>query len=138
MVWRIAYQGIMVGTLTLVAFMLGLTTKNVTEPERIAIAQTMAFSVLAISQLVHSFNIKSNKRSVFRDGILNNKMLIGANVLSLLLMAIVLFVPPVMNLFSVVALSTQHLIQVIILILMPLVIVELFKLFRINTTKDEE
>ena len=138
MIWRIAYQGIMVGTLTLVAFMLGLTTKNANEPERIAIAQTMAFSVLAISQLVHSFNIKSNKRSIFRDGILNNKMLIGANVLSLILMAIVLFVPPVMNLFNVVALSTEHLIQVVILVLMPLVIVELFKLLRINTTKDEE
>ena len=67
MILRVIYQGIMIGTLTLVAFCIGLATENIegtpeyVEHVKIEIGQTMAFSVLALSQLVHVFNIRDNK-----------------------------------------------------------------------------
>ena len=44
----------------------------------------MAFTVLALSELVHVFNIRNNKKSIFKTGIFNNKKLIGAIVISAL------------------------------------------------------
>ena len=134
MTWRIGYQGLMIATLTLTAFILGLvTTEGLSEEMRIGVAQTMAFAVLAISQIAHSFNLKSNEMSIFRTGILNNKYLIGAGLISLLLMLLVLYIPPVMEIFNIQPLTQQQLIIVAGLSIMPIVIVELFKLLRINT-----
>ena len=69
MTWRIIYQGVMIGLLTLSAFILGLAT---TEPiegltlveTKIEVAQTMAFTVLALSELVHVFNTHIKKNGV--------------------------------------------------------------------------
>ena len=57
MTLRIIYQGIMIGTITLIAFCIGLGTPGVEEHMKIKVGQTMAFCVLALSQLVHVFNI---------------------------------------------------------------------------------
>ena len=134
MTWRIGYQGIMIATLTLTAFILGLvTTEGANEEIRVGVAQTMAFAVLAISQIVHSFNLKSNEMSIFKTGILNNKYLIGAGLISLVLMLIVLNVPFVIEVFNIQPLTKEQVGIVAILSIMPLVIVEVFKLFRINT-----
>ena len=134
MTWRIGYQGIMIATLTLTAFILGLvTTEGVNEEIRVGVAQTMAFAVLAISQIVHSFNLKSNEMSIFKTGILNNKYLIGAGLISLALMLIVLNVPFVMDVFNIQPLTIEQVGIVAILSIMPLIIVEIFKLLRINT-----
>ena len=79
MIWRVVYQGVMIGIITLAAFVIGLGTKNVpvieglTEQEvRVEIGQTMAFVVLALSELVHVFNIRNNKESIFKTKIFNN------------------------------------------------------------------
>ena len=59
MTWRVVYQGIMIGGLTLAAFMIGLaTTKEpigtlTLEQSKIEVGQTMAFVTLALSELVH-------------------------------------------------------------------------------------
>ena len=66
MTWRVIYQGIMIGLLTLAAFMIGLGTT--TEPidgltldeSKIEVGQTMAFVTLALSELVHVFNVRNN------------------------------------------------------------------------------
>ena len=62
MTWRIIYQGIMVGCLTLAAFIIGLTTPDVDQEMKIKIGQTMAFYVLALSELVHVFNVRDNRK----------------------------------------------------------------------------
>ena len=71
MTWRIVYQGVMIGLLTLAAFIIGLNTRNVPvidgktpEEVRVMVAQTMAFIVLALSELVHVFNIRNNRKSL--------------------------------------------------------------------------
>ena len=87
MIWRMSYQGVMVGALTLAAFLLG---KQVSDE----MGQTMAFSVLALSQLFHSFNIRSSTRTIFKVHPFQNMKLVGAFAISALLILIALTVPP--------------------------------------------
>ncbi len=137
MTWRIVYQGVMIGLLTLTAFILGLSTQGVTVPEKIAIGETMAFTVLALSELVHVFNIRNNKESVFKTNPFNNGKLILAILVAAGLMFAVLLTPQLRDIFSIVALPTDKLLETILLVVAPLFIVEIFKLLKINTTKDE-
>ena len=138
MTFRVIYQGIMVGLLTLIAFVLGLATPGVEDQyAKIKIAQTMAFTVLALSELVHVFNVRDNKKSIFKTGISNNKHLILAIGVSALLMLVILFIKPLRDIFSIALIPMQNIIETIILIFAPIIIVEIFKLFKINTTKDE-
>ena len=144
MTWRIVYQGVMIGLLTLAAFIIGLNKKNVPvidgktpEEVRVMIGQTMAFIVLALSELVHVFNIRNNRKSLFTSGLFSNLILIGAIALSAGLMFVVLLVPALRDLFGIVMLPTENIIETICLVFAPVVIVELFKLFRINTIKGE-
>ncbi len=144
MTWRIVYQGLMIGLLTLVAFIIGLGTKNVPEVDgmtseevRVAIAQTMAFIVLALSELVHVFNIRNNSKSLFKTGVFNNLMLVVAILVSAGLMFVVLLVPGLRSLFDIVPLPVENVIETICLVFAPVVIVEIFKLFKINTIRGE-
>ena len=139
MTWIIAYQGIMIGLLSLAAFVIGISTKNVPEvngltPEqvRVEIGQTMAFIVLAFSELIHVFNVRNNKESLFKTGIGGNKKLIGAIGLSSLLMIVILAIPALREVFSIPILPAQNIIETIILIIAPVIIVEIFKVLKIN------
>ena len=144
MTWRVVYQGIMIGLLTLGAFMLGLATT--TEPidgltldeSKIEVGQTMAFVTLAMSELVHVFNVRNNKLSIFKTGIANNKKLLLAILASAALMIVILAIPFLREVFSIPVLPTGNIIELVLLILAPIAIVEIFKLLKINTTKDEQ
>ena len=105
---------------------------------KIEIGQTMAFCVLALSELVHVYNVRNNKQSIFKTGIFNNSKLILATLASAALMFIILLVPALRNIFSIVALPVENILEVVLLVFSPILIVELFKLLKINTTKDEQ
>ncbi len=137
MTFRIIYQGIMIGLITLAAFILGLGTEGATAQEKIQIGQTMAFTVLALSELVHVFNIRNNKNSIFKSNPFNNGKLILAILASATLMFAVLLIPTLREIFSIAKLPITQIEEIIVLVLSPLVIVEIFKLLKINTTKDE-
>ena len=151
MTWRIVYQGIMIGLITLAAFCIGLATPESSLPEvynnegvrlsneevKVEIGQTMAFTVLALSELVHVFNIRNNKKSIFKTGIFNNSKLILAIAVSAVLMFVILLIPSLRQIFSIPVLPLGNIIETILLVLAPLAIVELFKLFKINTIKGE-
>lgn len=117
-------SGLMVGVLTISAFQIGSQVN-------LSTAQTMAFSVLAFSQLVHAFNIRSNWRSVFAGGFSGNKYLIGATLIAVALLFMVLFIPPLSQAFRLVTLNSTQWLYVVSLA--PIPIVEIAKLFRINT-----
>ncbi len=138
MTWRIVYQGLMIGLLTLTAFIIGLSTPDVSQEEKVKIGQTMAFYVLALSELVHVFNIRDNKRSIFKTGIFNNSKLILETVVSASLMFVILFTQGLRDIFGLVMLPAMHVFETVMLVLAPVIIVEIFKLLKINTTKDEE
>ena len=144
MIWRIIYQGIMVGGLTLLAFALGCgfdfnsivdTEGNITQIG--VTAQTMAFAVLALSELVHVFNLRSNKESIFKFGLLTNKILLGAIAISASLMLIVLNIPALHDIFEISSLTLREVGIVTLLSIAPLIVVEIFKLLKINTSKEE-
>ena len=143
MTWRVIYQGAMIGILTLVAFMIGLaTTKNpidglTLDESKIEVGQTMAFVTLALSELVHVFNVRDNKKSVFKTKVFNNSKLILAIIASAALMLVILAVPFLRGIFSIPVLPTENIVELVCLIFAPIVIVELFKLLKINTTKEE-
>jgi Ca2+-transporting ATPase len=133
--WRITYQGIMMGFLALTAFFVGYRTSG----NDIEVARTMTFMVLALSQLVHVFNIRSKKRSAFR-GMFNNIYLTGGVIISAAVMFAALLVPPLAPVFGIVTLTSLNgifLTEAAILIFSPLLIVECFKLLKWNTTRDE-
>lgn len=143
MTWRVIYQGIMIGGLTLAAFIIGLATTNVPidgltlDESKIEVGQTMAFVTLALSELVHVFNVRDNKKSIFKTGIGNNMKLIGAIAVSAMLMFVILLVPGLREIFSIPILPTENILELIVLIFAPIIIVEIFKLLKINTSKDE-
>ena len=97
----------------------------------------MAFVVLALSELTHVFNVRDKKNSIFKTGIFGNPILIGAVLSSAFLMLVILFVPALRHIFSIPILPMNNIVETIALILAPLVIVEIMKLFKVNTTRDE-
>lgn len=132
MAFRIGYQGILIGTLTLIAFLYGNGSLGM--EGSLAQGQTMAFIVLAFSQLVHSYNIHSHRQSVVKS-FLKNKWLILATLANSLMMLAVLFIPPVRDLFKLVELDLHHWEVVILLMFIPLFVVELLKLLKLNGNK---
>jgi len=132
MIWRVMYQGLMIGCIPLVSYILGLHDGGE------VLGRTMAFATLMFAQLVHVRNLHSNALSSFRTNPLNNKLLIGAIFASAVIGLIVLLVPPIRDAFSLAVMDREHWIIVILMSLAPIVVVELFKLFRINGVKSDE
>ena len=119
---RIALQGLMFGILTLTAFYLGERMTG-----ELAGGQTMAFMVLALSQVVQAFDMRSN-RSLFKIGPFSNHSLIGASLVSTVLVLLVLLTP-LSTLFGLITLSGELYGLGAALILIPILVMELSKAF---------
>lgn len=139
---RIIWQGLMIGLLTFGAYLLGyfideLTGIPIDDTLSIVKGSTFAFMVLSISQITHSFNIRSENNSVFKLSI--NKWHIGAVIISLFLQIITIVPPFTRNLFEITALNWYEWLIVLGLSLLPLLIVEIQKLisFIIKKRKKE-
>jgi len=131
MVWRVIYQGIMIGTIPLVAYIMGYLEGGM------ILGQTMAFSTLMFAQLIHVRNLHSNTRSALAISPLRNKQLIGAILLSSALALVVLLIPPIRDTFSLTAMDSKHWLIVILMSMAPILVVDIFKLLRINGTRYE-
>ena len=117
---QIIMQGVMFGILALSAFHIGQTYTGLTEG-----GQTMAFMVLAMSQIIQSFNMRS-EHSLFHIGFFTNKKLNGAVLVSVLLMALILFTP-LSTLFGIIYLPLKLYLIALGLIIVPLIVMELAK-----------
>jgi len=126
MIWRIFYQGIMLGGISLAAYLIGYHDGGV------KLGQTMAFATLMFVQLMHVRNLHSITKSSLAISPFRNKPLIGAIFASAALALIVLLVPPIRDAFSLTVMDKEHWIGIALMSLLPIVIVDLFKLFRIN------
>jgi Ca2+-transporting ATPase len=129
MTYRVMYQGLMIGCIPLVSYILGLRDGGE------ELGRTMAFATLMFAQLVHVRNLHSIALSSFRTNPLKNKPLIGAIFASAVIGLIVLLVPPIREAFSLAVMDREHWIIVVLMALAPIPVVELFKLFRINGMK---
>ena len=119
---RIILQGIMFGTLALIAFYLGESITGLNEG-----GQTMAFMVLALSQVVQAFNMRS-EHSIFKIGVFTNKTLNKAALISILLVLLVLFTP-LSALFGLIRLPGKLYLISLGLILVPVLVMEVSKAF---------
>ncbi|MDL2263042.1 calcium-translocating P-type ATPase, PMCA-type [Synergistaceae bacterium OttesenSCG-928-I11] len=95
-------QGLMIGILTLIAYYVG--TRGGLANGGLPLGETMAFSVLAFSQLVQSFNVRSS-HSLFKVGLFSNKHMVQAVLLSLALMLVILLVPFLRTIFKVIPMN---------------------------------
>ena len=123
---KILVEGMMIGFLTLIAFMLGNAYYGLT------VGRTMAFVVLGMAELVHCFNIKSDE-SILKTGIWENKYLIGAFLVGTLLQVVVVCIQPIAQVFKLVPLNTIQWMYVLLLSFAPIAIVEAQK--KVNEIK---
>ena len=119
----IILEGIMMGMLTLVAFSMGNKLWG------LEVGRTMAFVAIGLIELVHSLNIKSDE-SIFKSGIFENKFLVGAFVLGAFMQVVVVVVPPLAKIFSLSLLNMYQWLIVILISILPIVIMEIQKMFR--------
>ena len=126
---RVVLQGFMFAILSLIGFYVGenaIFTHTGNDTTALAGGQTMAFMVLALSQVIQSFNMRSDK-SIFKIGVFTNSKLNWAALASMVLVLIVLFTP-VRIAFGLVILTPSLYLMAIGLIIIPTVIMELSKL----------
>lgn len=119
-------QGGLIAVCVIAAYWLGLTGSSA---ENAAAASTMAFATLTLARLLHGFNCRS-RHSLFQIGFAGNWSSLGAFVLGFTLVLMVLFLAPVMRLFSVVALSQNQYLEILGLALLPTLLIQLVKLIR--------
>lgn len=124
LVWRVISQGIFVALMTLLAYWIGDTFDN-----PIA-GQTMAFCVLALSQMLRTFNQHSNTDPIWIRGNKINIWLIVSFIVSAVLMGVILFTPNLQSLFHLTNLTSRQWLVVIILSLFSILQVELMKLIK--------
>lgn len=120
-------QGLMIGALTLIAYFIGSRVFTLAGgAANIPLGESMAFATLAISQLVHAYNIRST-HSLFRVGFHTNKYMVGAFFISLALMLAVLLLPFLQGIFKVIPMSGTAWGIVALLSIAPFVIMEIAK-----------
>lgn len=130
--------GILIGFLTLFAFLTGLNYYtgapsilnidfgNISR-DALVHAQTMAFVTLSISQLFHSLNLRSTKKSLLQVGLLTNKFLLASIFLGIALQAVLVSLPVFNNIFELHILSIKDWIFVLTLSFVPVIFSELSK-----------
>lgn len=131
-------NGMLIGVLTLFSFITGLSVYtgassiftidfgNIST-DALVHAQTMAFITLSISQLFHSLNMRSMKRSIFHVGLFSNKYLIGSIVIGIAIQAALVNLPVFNDLFEIHLLGLSDWLFIIFISLLPVVINELVK-----------
>ena len=127
--FRLAWQGAMVGLLTLTAYFLGeyVLSDPLTAS---ATANTMAFATLTFCQLFHAFDVRSETESLFHIGLFSNPSMNKAFLVGALMQLAVLCMPPLQMIFKTVPLGATEWAAVLTLALTPLVVCELTKALR--------
>ena len=113
----------MVGALSLLAYSIGRVFFDA-DPAIPVIGRTMSFAVLSLSQVVHTFNMRSDERSVFDPHLAKNAKLIPAAVICTMLQAAVIAIGPLSRIFKTVVLNGPQWLTVALLSFVPLAVVE--------------
>ena len=133
---RLAWQGVMVGAVTLAAYWLGEYVLS--DPAASGgVANTMAFATLTISQLFHAFDVRSEHHSILHIGLFSNSAMNKAFLIGMALQLSVLLVPPLMTVFQVTPMDATAWAAVFALSLTPVVICEIEKAVRRGMRKKQ-
>lgn len=123
----IIVEGLLIGSLAFLAFTIGRIFFDGPASDPVT-GRTMTFAVLSLSQLVHSFNLRSDG-SLFKTGLKSNPALLGAFIIGALMQISVISIPLLSGIFRTVPLSPTAWLIVAALSLAPLPVVELEKAF---------
>jgi len=126
---QVVLQGLMFAILALIGFRVGELSTGSLEG-----GQTMAFTVLALSQVVQSYNMRSAS-SLFKIGIFSNKNLNIASAISVLLVVIVLFTPLRIP-FGLEILNMKLYLISLGLIIVPVILMEISKVLGLIKYKN--
>lgn len=117
---KVVLQGVMFAIITLVGFVIGEKVTGTIEG-----GQTMAFTVLSLTQVLQAYNMRSD-HSIFKIGVFTNHKLNWSSLISVLLVAFVLFTP-VRIAFGLVLLEPWLYLVALGLIVAPTIVMELSK-----------
>ncbi len=133
--WRAVAGGLLIGAATLFAFWWGLARYGYSPgsgdipEEALGFARTMAFVVLAASQLFYALSMRHASRFIVQVGLFTNRYLIGAILVGLLLQVIVVTVPPLASAFRLQPLAWSEWGAALLVALVPLAAREAAKVF---------
>lgn len=122
----VAWQGIVVTVLTLIAYWIGIKMSSGNEEFIHQNGMTMAFLTLSMTEIFHSFNMRSRRQSIMKLGTMN-WYLVGAMVLSLILSTVVIYIPFLTEAFDFAPISAAEYGISIGLALLIIPIVEIVK-----------
>ncbi|MBS0149585.1 MAG: cation-translocating P-type ATPase [Nitrospira sp.] len=124
--WAIAGEGLLLAVIALSTFSLSLFIWQ----QPIDQARTVTFTVMVVAQLVHAFNCRSDRWSLFHVGVTTNRALIWALAASLALQVGILTIPILEPIFKVAPLPIEDWELMVAMGLLPLVVVEGVKWLR--------
>ena len=128
--WDILYQGVLVSALTLCAYLVGCHGETgAWRFVNSGVGTTMAFVTLSMAEIFHSFNMRSQRKSLFSlKGV--NLLLLASAALSLLLTAAVCEIPALAAAFSFTSLSLEQFGIALAIGFAVIPVVEIVKLFQ--------
>ncbi|MDF2539303.1 MAG: hypothetical protein K0S76_2324 [Herbinix sp.] len=148
--FHIIFEGLLIGSLALTAFVIGFkyfdtpallhSLSEQQSPNALPgtyipwVGRTMAFAVLSLSQLFHSFNMRS-EHSLSQIGVFGNRKLVYSFIICSFLQIIVISIPQLATIFQVVPLSIRQWAIVLLLSFSPILIVEIQK--KLNHSKTD-
>ncbi|WP_229683074.1 calcium-translocating P-type ATPase, SERCA-type [Virgibacillus oceani] len=115
--FKIVSRGIVIGIVTLIAFMMSYQNN----PDNLVYGQTVAFTTLVMAQLIHVFDCRSEK-SVFSRNPFENMYLVLAVLSSLLLLLVVIYFEPLQPIFHTTFLGIRDWMFIIVLSSLPTVL----------------
>jgi len=125
----IAWQGLLLAGVTLLAFAIGMNWHGI-EGEGLRQATTMAFMTLALTQVFHAFNARSQVRSAFTSRLFTNSWLWAAVVMCLILQAAAVYLPLLQQVLHTVPPAVSDWGVIGACSLMPVAVVEFVKVIQ--------
>ncbi|MDU1313986.1 MAG: calcium-translocating P-type ATPase, SERCA-type [Clostridium septicum] len=100
---KILVRGCLIGICTLLAFMTGRYYEM-----DLVTCRTLALTTLVMSQLLHVFECRSERHSIFEIKLFTNPYLVGACTISTLMVCSILYIPFLSSIFNTVPLMFNH------------------------------
>jgi len=97
---KIVIRGCLIGICTLLSFMTGRLYGM-----DLATCRTLALITLVMSQLLHVFECRSERHSIFEIKVFSNPYLVGAVLVSISMVLAILYIPFLANVFNTIPLS---------------------------------
>ncbi len=137
---RIGIGGVSICIMTVLAFLIGyhgwFTAAEMGGSA--LLGSTMAFGTLCVSRLFHGFNCKSDKPVVFTRKLWNNKFLIGAFLLGMILITCAIAIPALDSVFKVATLGLPQLLTVYGLALLNIPVIQFVKFIMMELKKEKQ